>query len=293
MAALRRLGHLAVVGQLAVAGLLSGCSATTPVTPTPANGPPAYPGHTGEPVTPTQARSSPAYPGHTDEPVTPTQAPSGPTYPWHTGIVATTFWVGEVFDPSAADGSQIVSTYDGSWLAHYGGCDGIVVDQICSTERRSSSNGFFPTARTPLENPFYLDLPFDDIHDPKAFARRATVIPWGAGVSAVAARDPSVSLLKNRWVRLRKGSQVCFGQVEDAGPGVYDDASYVFGADDARPSNTRFGGAGLDVSPALNGCLRFTDLNGDTDHVDWQFVADRDVPPGPWRALITTSGVSP
>ena len=249
MRALRKLGHLVMVG------LLTGCSGITPGPPPQANGP--------------------------------------PDYPWHTNIVATTFWVGEVFDPLAADGSQVVSTYDGSWLAHYGGCDGIVINQICSTERRSTSNGFFPTAMTPLQNPFYLDLPFDDIHDPGAFGHRATVVPWAVGVSAAIVRDPSVSLLKNRWVRLRQGSQECFGQVEDAGPGVYDDAAYVFGANNARPANNRFGGAGLDVSPALNGCLGFIDLNGSDDHVDWQFVEDHDVPPGPWRTLVTTSGVSP
>jgi len=32
-------------------------------------------------------------------------APVAGAYPWHTGIVSTTFWVGEVFDPNAADGS--------------------------------------------------------------------------------------------------------------------------------------------------------------------------------------------
>jgi hypothetical protein len=47
----------------------------------------------------------------------------------------------------------------------------------------------------------------------------------------------------------------------------------------------------MDVSPALNGCLKFTDLNGDNDKVDWQFVDDADVPPGPWSTLVTTSGV--
>jgi hypothetical protein len=52
-------------------------------------------------------------------------------------------------------------------------------------------------------------------------------------------------------------------------------------------------GAGLDVSPALNGCLRFTDLNGQDDTLDWQFVDDADVPPGPWRTIITTQGLTP
>jgi hypothetical protein len=32
-------------------------------------------------------------------------APIAGTYPWHTRIVSTTFWVGEIFDPNAADGS--------------------------------------------------------------------------------------------------------------------------------------------------------------------------------------------
>ena len=49
-------------------------------------------------------------------------------YPLHTDVVATTFWVGEIFDPQASDGSQVISTYDSHWLAHYGGCDGIVVN---------------------------------------------------------------------------------------------------------------------------------------------------------------------
>jgi hypothetical protein len=30
--------------------------------------------------------------------------------------------------------------------------------------------------------------------------------------------------MKNRWVELRKGATTCYGQVEDAGPAVYDDA---------------------------------------------------------------------
>ena len=52
--------------------------------------------------------------------------PEPEAYPLHTGIVATTFWVGEIFDPTASDGSQVYSTYDSRWAAHYGGCDGIV-----------------------------------------------------------------------------------------------------------------------------------------------------------------------
>jgi len=215
-------------------------------------------------------------------------------YPMHTGIVATTFWVGEIFDPNASDGSQVYSTYDSQWAAHYGGCDGVVINRDCTTEPRSAENGYFPTSMTPRENPFYLDLPFDDINDPGAFARRAAVIPWAAEPGyAGHDTDPAFSYMKNRWVQISNGPRTCYGQIQDAGPGQYNDADYVFGSDDQRPENTKFNSAGMDVSPALNGCLGFTDLNGEDDHVDWRFVDAENVPDGPWRTLITDSGITP
>lgn len=226
----------------------------------------------------------------------PSTAPNttvGRDYPWHTDIVATTFWVGEIFDPNAEDGSQVLSTYDAQWMDHYGGCDGVVVDQDCRTEPRTASNGYFPTAMTPLENPFYLDLPFDDLNNPAAFARRGQVVPWASDPQYKdLVDDATTSLMKNRWVQLRKGDRTCYAQIQDAGPGQYDDAEYVFGADDRRPLNTEFNGAGMDVSPAVNGCLGFADVNGENDRVDWRFVDDDDVPAGPWRTLVTTSGVT-
>ncbi|WP_218129986.1 hypothetical protein [Pseudonocardia oroxyli] len=218
--------------------------------------------------------------------------PPGRVYPVHTDVVATTFWVGEIFDPQAADGSQELSAYDSHWLKSYGGCDGVVVDGRCETERRTVANGFFPTVMTPRENPFYLDLPFDDLNDPDAFAMRADVVPW-AGDPGYAGRadDRRFSYMKNRWVQLTKDGVTCFGQVQDAGPGQYADHVYVFGADDARPQNARYNGAGMDVSPALNGCLGFADLNGQDDRVSWRFVDDVGVPDGPWKTVVTTSPV--
>ena len=217
------------------------------------------------------------------------EAPREGRYPIHTSIVATTFWVGEVFDPDADDGSQVVSTYDDAWMVNYGGCDGVVVDGDCRTERRVAANGYFPTSMTPRQNPFYLDLPFDDVNDPEAAARRATVVPWANDPGwAEKLADPEQSIMKNRWVAVRKGTEVCFGQIQDAGPGEYDDAEYVFGTHDERPANERYNGAGMDVSPAMNGCLGFRDLNGEDDRVDWWFVDDDDVPPGPWLRVVTT-----
>jgi hypothetical protein len=210
-------------------------------------------------------------------------------YPVHTSIVATTFWVGEVFDPHADDGSQVFSTYDDHWMSAYGGCDGVVVDDECRTERRVAENHFFPTRMTPRQNPFYLDLPFDDVNDPSAAARRASVVPWAHDPGwAEKLADPQQSIMRNRWVAIRKGSAVCYGQIQDAGPGEYDDAEYVFGTHDERPANGRYNGAGMDVSPALNGCLGFSELNGQNDRVDWWFVDDADVPEGPWRIVVTT-----
>ena len=198
-------------------------------------------------------------PSSAQPPSPPAQPPPG-EYPWHRDIVATNFWVGQVISP-AFDGSQKVSAYDHNWEANYGGCDGIVdANGVCQFEPRTAANGFFPTQMTPKQNPFYLDLPLS---------------------------DPS---LKNRWVQLQKGGNVCYGQVEDAGPAIYDDAAYVLG--DARPKNTRFNGAGLDVSPALNGCLAFTGpVDGASDRVDWRFVEQSDVPAGPWTRIVTTDPV--
>ncbi len=213
----------------------------------------------------------------------------GREYPAHTSIVATTFWVGEIFDSAVSDGSQEISTYDDAWMESYGGCDGVVVDEICRTERRTAADNFFPTRMSPRQNPFYLDLPFDDVNNPSAAAQRAEVVPWADDPGwREKLADPRTSIMKNRWVAIRKGERVRYGQIQDAGPGVYDDARYVFGTDDARTANTRFNGAGMDVSPALNGCLGFRQLNGSIDRVDWWFVDDIDVPDGPWRILITT-----
>ncbi|WP_051388636.1 hypothetical protein [Arthrobacter sp. 35W] len=221
----------------------------------------------------------------------PSPSASGGKYPWHTGIVATTFWVGEIFDPNAADGSQVYSTYDSDWEGSYGGCDGVMAPD-CQTEARTAANGFKPTAMTPKENPFYLDLPYDDVNDAKAFAERASVIPW-AGDTGFAGQEKSrtFSYMKNRWVKVKMGDSVCYGQIEDAGPGQYHDKAYVFGSDDARPVNKNFNSAGMDVSPAMNGCLGFSELDGESDKVDWQFVDFADVPDGPWKDLVTTSGV--
>jgi hypothetical protein len=249
--------------------------------------------------------------------------------PLHTNIVATTFWVGEIFNASLSDGSQVCSTYDSKWALHHtgkqlggstdtgcggspvGGCDGpstgsTLSSFTCTTEKRTAANGYFPTSQpTPLENPFYLDLPFDDINDSVAFKQRCQTIPWAAAANAASGTnhcaDSNYSYMKNHWVQLTgPNGKTCYGQVEDAGPSsgsLYHDAAYVFGSNDARPANKKFSGdssqgAGTDVSPALNGCLGFADLDGDNDRVSWRFVDRAAVPAGPWLTVETTSQVT-
>jgi hypothetical protein len=182
-------------------------------------------------------------------------APAHADNPWHYDIVTTNFWVGQVIS-SASDGSQKVSAYDDNWEANYGGCDGILKGDVCTFEYRSAANDYFPTQMTPKQNPFYLDLPLSD------------------------------RSLKDRWVQLEGAGGTCYGQVEDAGPAVYDDSAYVLGS--ARPKNTRFNGAGMDISPALYGCLGHSGaVAGASDRVNWRFVDADAVPAGPWTRIIT------
>lgn len=257
-------------------------------------------------------------PGSTDK----TNKPSyreGRVYPLHTDVISTTFWIGEVFSDSLSDGSQVCSTYDTQWAYHwsggidrgrvsagatgcagsiFGGCDGIVATSgRCEVERRVASKNYFPSQITPKENPFYLDLPYDDLNDPIAFAERCNVIPWADDPGYTGhCTDRNFSYMKNKFVRITGPSRtVCYGQVEDAGPShdnLYHDSAYVFGVNDARPLQQSFNNAGMDVSPALNSCLGYADLNGQNDRVEWQFVDIRDVPDGPWKKVITSSGVT-
>ncbi|WP_427018849.1 fibronectin type III domain-containing protein [Pseudarthrobacter sp. P1] len=152
-----------------------------------------------------------------------------------------------------------------------------------------------------MQNPFYITLPYDDLNDSIAFANRCTNVPWANDPGyAGHCTDQAFSYMKNRWVAITgPNGSTCYGQIEDAGPSsgsLYHDSVYVFGATNARPVNKMFSGdptqgAGMDVSPALNGCLGYADLDGDNDHVSWHFVDAIDVPAGPWTEIVTTSPV--
>jgi hypothetical protein len=216
--------------------------------------------------------------------------PVRPTaYPVHTRITATVFWVGEPVGNGSSENNAL-SAYDDLWQAHYGGYDDYSFVR---------SFPYFPRF-TPRENPFYLDLPYDDFTDNGApRSNRAAAVPWArllAPQLAAATRNGKpFSFMKNRWVRMWRvvggKTRVCYGQVEDAGPYVYDDARYVFSRTDARPASHLAHNAGMDVSPAIRDCLAFSGLNNDANKLSWQFVEAAAVPPGPWRRVVTTRQV--
>ena len=195
--------------------------------------------------------------------------PSG--LPLHRHVTTTFFYVGE--PATAANGfiANVQSAWDSRWEEHYGGVD--------DPAHRS---GFFPAGFVPHENPFYFALPYDDLTDQGTRRPGALrVIPWARHTHV----GPGQSLLKNHWIQIRAHGKVAYAQWEDVGPFRQDDAAYVFGG--ARPANPDGVHAGLDVSSAVHDFLGL----GDVSHVSWRFVNDNQVPDGPWKQVVTTSGV--
>jgi len=197
------------------------------------------------------------------------------SYRLHKNITSTVFWVGEPVGEGSSE-ENALSAWDDEWQKNFGGYD--------DPYRR---NGYYPDGFIPKENPFYLDLPYNDFTDEGVRKNNAyDVVPW-AGEKQWGRRE---SMMKNRWVQIIHNNNVCYGQIQDAGPYEYNDYEYVFG--DERPKNTLANNAGMDVSPALRDCLNFEGLNNDENKVDWRFVEFSNVPPGPWKNIITTSQVN-
>ena len=183
-------------------------------------------------------------------------------YFWHTNIVTTTFWIGE-----GSSGNNPVpnesSAWDLNWSRNYGGLD---LPEI------GDRQGFLPAKFVPRQNPFYIALPYNDVAGGKTKPEAAQIIPW---FKATFVRSGQ-SVLKGRWLAVRKGSRTCYAQWEDVGPFRTDHWEYVFGNDRPRPNLNR--GAGLDISPAVRDYLHLQA----TDATDWKFVEASEVPPGPW-----------
>ncbi len=184
-------------------------------------------------------------------------------FPWKRNIVTTVFWVGET--PTRNNPTpNTVSAWDMNWTANYGGFD---------TPKVSGRDGYRPKDFIPRQNPFYFALPYNDITRTGTKASARAMIPWFKKKFYRSGR----TVLKGRWIAIRKGDQVCYAQWEDVGPFETDNYEYVFG--DARPRTKGNGGAGLDVSPAVKDYLGFS-----TRAIcDWRFVDLDEVPDGPWK----------
>jgi hypothetical protein len=181
---------------------------------------------------------------------------------WKENIIATTFWIGE--PARSGSPSNTHSAWDSGWMAHYGGED--------SPTRRVD---FWPTRLTPRQNPFYIALPYSDVSNGHTKPEAAQIIPWFKSSFSQNGR----SILKDRWVAIRRGARVCYAQWEDAGPFRTDHWQYVFGNE--RPLSNQNHDAGIDLSPAVRDFLNI----GGMDSVDWKFVEFSNVPAGPWTRL--------
>ena len=185
------------------------------------------------------------------------------TFPWKREIQTTVFWVGEKPTPGNPV-PNTASSWDPKWSERFGGYDDP------DPEERS---GYLPKGFTPEQNPFYVALPYNDLKGMETKDSARKHIPW---FQETFYRNGK-SVLKGRWVAIRRGAKVCYGQWEDCGPFETDDWRYVF--KDARPNTTGNGGAGLDVSPAIRDYLEFRY----STTCDWRFVELHEVPDGPWK----------
>ncbi|HEY5892521.1 MAG TPA: hypothetical protein VIT91_04750 [Chthoniobacterales bacterium] len=183
-------------------------------------------------------------------------------YPWKFGIVTTVFWIGET--PTANNPTpNHKSSWDKQWARNYGGFD---------NPNPRYRRGFLPARFIPRQNPFYVALPYNDITRNGTKPEAYRVIPWFWQTF----ERPGRTVLKSRWLAIRKGNRVAYAQWEDCGPFRTDHWQYVFGNE--RPRRNLNRGAGLDVSPAVRDYLG---MSG-TDVTDWKFVEFNEVPVGPW-----------
>ena len=182
--------------------------------------------------------------------------------PWKRNVVATVFWVGELpSEHNPVPNTQ--SAWDQNWQDNFGGYD--------HPERR---DGWCPEGFTPLLNPFYVALPYNDVaqggvHRPEA----SEAIPW----FWESYRGDGISVCKDRWVAIHHAGRVCYAQWEDVGPFEVDHWQYVFGNEAPRANRNQ--AAGIDLSPAVRDFLGLR--SGAT--VEWRFVDDAQVPHGPWH----------
>lgn len=179
--------------------------------------------------------------------------------------MTTIFWVGEGATEDNGYIHNHSSYWDEDWMKSFGGVDNPL-----------KRKGFFPSAFTPKQNPFYIALPFAEVDPDGNLKDIAKKIP-GFGQE----QEP---LTRNRWVEIRYKGKSCFAQWQDVGPFGEDDFDWVFGSA-KKPKNTQGLKAGLDISPAT---AQFLGMD-DSDQTEWRLVDEKDVPEGPWKIIVTRS----
>lgn len=187
------------------------------------------------------------------------------TYPWHFDITATYFYIGEQATARNPVPNN-ASSWDSKWDANYGGFDD-------PNPANRDPKTFAPKAFTPLLNPFYVALPYNDIQKGGPKPEAAKVIPW----YRIEKGGKYESVCRGTWVQIYYNGRYCFAQWEDCGPFNTDDWEYVFRG--ARPRNKANKCAGIDISPAVRDYLG---IKGGTASVHWRFVDFHLVPGGPW-----------
>lgn len=180
-------------------------------------------------------------------------------YYLHKNISVTLFWAGEKASEENTNIPNISSAWDDMWMQNYGGID-----------TPDDRDGYNPSSFIPDENPFYFALPYND-YDINGNKKTDGYCK---------------STCKNRWIKIVKGDSVAYAQWEDVGPFGENDVDYVFGT--STPQNQINNSAGLDVSPTLRDYLHLNDI----DTVSWTFVDEGDVEDGPWKDIVTTSGIN-
>ena len=180
-------------------------------------------------------------------------------YALHKNIATTYFWAGEDASGDNYGIPNNSSCWDENW------------DQHCKNE-----------------NPFYFALPYNDLDsNGNRKAEALKIIPWANEKNW----GENESICKNHWIKVIHDGKTVYAQWEDAGPCDSDkendlcgetDKNYVFGTADPQFK------VGLDVSPAVKNHLGLDD----EDRTDWQFIDEKDVPDGPWKQIVTRSGLN-
>jgi hypothetical protein len=183
--------------------------------------------------------------------ITLSSGPSTAFGPSKTGITATVFCVGE--SATANHPGNLASAWDPNW-----------------------------TVTSKRQNPFYVALPYNDVAGGHTKPEARIIIPW---FEQAFVRDGQ-SVLKDRWIAIRRGERVCYAQWEDVGPFQVDHWQYVFGNEMPRPNVNH--NAGIDLSPAVRDYLKMSGM----DQCDWKFVEAKEIPEGPWKYRNNSSPVS-